>query len=214
MSTMLSKDNRNNSIAAYRSASSRNQIGIQQFLSRWGIYNDPALIGPYGGFTGGINLERFKFAFKYLTRPDAMAGKYSTVSVESGSIDIPYYKLSKNIISELVTFSGRDPQMAKYVDGFMKNWDTLYKGGSLEKEYEVDMMKASYKKNYGLSDMPFQFVTLAESITGYTTPSLRHFFRKNGAVTKGREIERKLDDKTSIWIRSIKDTRYEAGYCK
>ena len=215
MSTMLSKDNRNNSIAAYRSASSRNQLEIEQFLRRWGVYRDPALMGPFTGTQPGqTNMERFQFVFKYLVRPDAMAGKYSTVSTEAGSIDIPYYKSNRNMISELVNFSGRNPEMRKYVDGFMKNWDTLYRGGSLEKEYEVDMMKSSYKKNYGVSDMPFHLVTLAESITGYTTPSLRHFFRKNGAVTKGREIERKLDDQTSIWIRSIKDTRYEAGYCK
>ena len=215
MSTMLSKDNRNNSIAAYRSAASRNQLQIEEFLRRWGAYRDPALMGPFQKLQPGrTNMERFEFIFKYLIRPDAMAGKYSTVSVEAGTIDIPYYKLNRNMISELTNFSGRNPEMRKYVDGFMRNWDTLYKGGSLEKEYEVNMMKSSYKKNYGVSDMPFQLVTLAESITGYTTPSLRHFFRKNGAVTKGREIERKLDDQTSIWIRSIKDTRYEAGYCK
>ena len=215
MSTMLSKDNRNNIIAAYRSSASRNQLEIEQFLRRWGAYRDPALMGPFEKTQPGqTNIERFEFMFKYLIRPDAMAGKYSTVSVEAGTIDIQYYKLNRNMISELTNFSGRNPEMRKYVDGFMRNWDTLYKGGSLEKEYEVDMMKSSYKKNYGVSDMPFQLVTLAESIIGYTTPSLRHFFRKNGAVTKGREIERKLDDQTSIWIRSIKDTRYEAGYCK
>ena len=133
MSTMLSKDNRNNSIAAYRSAASRNQLQIEEFLRRWGAYRDPALMGPFQKLQPGrTNMERFEFIFKYLIRPDAMAGKYSTVSTEAGSIDIPYYKLNRNMISELTNFSGRNPEMRKYVDGFMRNWDTLYKGGSLE----------------------------------------------------------------------------------
>ena len=47
-----------------------------------------------------------------------------------------------------------------------------------------------------------------------TTPSLRQFFLKNGGIRYGRDIEIDLDDKASVWIRSIRAMKYEPGYCK
>ena len=99
-----------------------------------------------------------RFLLYNLSKPEAIGGHFSEVSVDGQRLDIPYYKMNNRLTKGIVKYYvdhgdnfARSANGKKLVDEFVNNWENTVEGNDLNVRSFVANRNSMYHKKYNLN---------------------------------------------------------------